>query len=96
MNGTKLHLFNMFVMKREDFDRYMKWLFDILFELEKRIDISNYDSYQKRVFGFLSERLWNIWLDQEKLSTYELKVINIEGENFIKKVTTFMKRKYLK
>ena len=95
MNGKKLHLFNMFIMKKEHFDNYMKWLFDILFELEKRIDISDYDTYQARIFGFMSERLWNVWLLEQNLSKIELSVVNIEGENLIKKAYGLLKRKFL-
>lgn len=41
MNRTKLHILNMFAMKKKLFDEYCAWLFDILFELEKRkINIS--------------------------------------------------------
>ena len=95
MNGKTLHLFNMFVIKKELFDQYMQWLFDILLELEKRVDISNYDAYQARIFGFMSERLWNVWLDKNALSKIEINVVNIEGESFIKKVYGLLKRKYL-
>lgn len=48
--------------------------FAILFETEKRIDVTNRDSYQKRVFGFLSERLFNVWLDFKKLKLYHLPI----------------------
>lgn len=55
-----LYICNMFIARKEIFDEYYKWLFDILFELEKRTDISNYDDYNKRLFGFMSERLFNV------------------------------------
>ncbi len=65
-----LYICNMFIARKEIFDEYYKWLFDILFELEKRTDISNYDDYNKRLFGFMSERLFNVWLLKHK----ELKI----------------------
>lgn len=65
-----LYICNMFIARKEIFDEYYKWLFDILFELEKRTDIRNYDDYNKRLFGFMSERLFNVWLLKHK----ELKI----------------------
>ena len=53
---------NMMIMKSKFFGEYMEWLFKVLFEAEKIIDISNYDSYQKRIWGFLAERLANCYL----------------------------------
>lgn len=52
---------NMMIAKPKVFHQYCNWLFDVLSELEVKIEISN-DPYQARVFGFLSERLQNIWL----------------------------------
>lgn len=57
-----ISLFNMFVMHKIWLDKYCNWMFKILFELEKELDISSYNSYQKRIFGFLSERLFNVFL----------------------------------
>lgn len=96
MNGKTLHLFNMFVMKKEYFDSYCEWVFSILFELDKQIDISMYDTYQKRVFGFLSERLFNVWLLKNNLSVKELHVINLEPENILIKILKFLKRKFIR
>jgi hypothetical protein len=78
MNRNYFYGMNMFVMKKTQFDRYCTWLFDILFTLESRIDISSYDTYQARVFGFLAERLFNVWLEKENLSTCDVSVINLE------------------
>lgn len=93
MQRRKLHILNMFVMKKALFDEYCTWLFDILFELEKRIDISGYDTYQRRVFGFLSERLFNVWLEKRKLKIKEVGVVNLEPVDWVKKIKEFMRRK---
>ncbi len=75
MKKKELFSCNMFVMKRKQFDQYMEWLFSILFELEKRTDISAYDNYQKRLFGFVSERLFDVWLTHSKLKVKNLPVV---------------------
>jgi hypothetical protein len=48
---------NMYAMSKKIFDEYMSWLFHMLAETGERIEISNYDTYEKRVFGLLSENL---------------------------------------
>ena len=93
MGRTKLHILNMFAMKKELFDEYCAWLFDILFELEKRIDISNYNQYEARVFGFLSERLFNVWLEKKQLKVAEANVVFLEKINWLDKGWKFLMRK---
>ena len=73
---------NMFIMKRKYFNEYMEWLFNILFELEKRIDISNYDNYQKRLFGFVSERLFDVWITHHQVKTKKLPVLYFKSLSF--------------
>lgn len=93
MGRTKLHIFNMFVMRKEKFDEYSQWLFAILFELEKRIDISNYNQYEARVLGFLSERLFNVWLEKQALNIKEIDVVFLEKVDWFDKGLSFLKRK---
>ena len=69
--GNKLAHYNMFIAKKETIDDYCQWIFPILFELEKIIDAENYDDYRKRVYGFLTERLFNVWFTQKKLKVKE-------------------------
>ncbi len=52
---------NMYAMHRDIFSEYMEWLFFVLQETGERIDISGYDTYEKRVFGLLSENLIQIF-----------------------------------
>lgn len=65
---------NICIMKKDLFDRYCAWLFDIFFEVQKRIDVESYDSYHKRVFGFISEFLLYVWVTKNRLHAYECKV----------------------
>lgn len=75
-----VYFYNMFIMKRELFNNYMEWLFHILFELEKRIEIPK-DEYQARVFGFLAERLLNIYVFHNKLKVKEVPYIFIDDKS---------------
>ncbi len=87
------HRFNMMIAKRDVLNRYCQWLFPILFTLEGRIDISGYDAYNRRVIGFLSERLLDVWLEKESISYKEVPVLHMEGEDWLRKGICFCLRK---
>lgn len=89
------HMFNMFIMKKDKLDEYCIWLFDILFELEKRVDNSKYDSFHARFYGRVSELLLDVWLNTKGYSYKEVKVISMEKVNWWKKGTSFLKAKFL-
>ena len=80
--GKRLFANNMFIMRRADFDRCMQWLFDLLFEFERRIKLSDYQGYQERIMGFMAERLLNVWFAHEKLKIKELPVIYFKHFKF--------------
>lgn len=71
-------LFNMMFCRAEIFDAYCEWLFSILFELEKTVDLSTLNSYQKRLYGFLSERLLNVWLIKNNEKIKYVNIVNLE------------------
>lgn len=87
------HRYNMMLMRRERFEQYCDWLFPILFELERRIDVSGYDAYNRRVFGFIGERLLDVWAEHEQLDYSEIPVVDMEPVNWIKKGGAFLLRK---
>lgn len=89
------HMFNMFIMKKEILDEYCKWLFEILFELEKRIDINQYDSFHARFFGRVSELLLDVWINTNEYKYKEVKVMDLKPINWIKKGTAFLQAKFL-
>ena len=91
---TWTHIFNMFVMKREIFDDYCQWLFGILSQVEAQIDISGYSQYDRRVFGFLGERLLDIYLEANDIPYREVPVMFMEKQNWLKKGGAFLKRKF--
>lgn len=81
MNGNTIHFYNMLIAKREVFDAYCKWLFDILFELENRVDLTDYSDYQKRIFGFMSERLLNVFFTHNNYNVFEMGVVQPEDKH---------------
>ena len=87
------HICNMFIMRKELLDEYCSWLFDILFEVEKRLDISAYSDNDKRVMGFLSERMLDVWVKTRKLRYIEVPMINLESQHWLHKGFAFIKRK---
>ena len=54
--------YNMIILSRNQYDSYCEWLFSILGELEKNGNDIERDIYQARYFGFLAERLMNIYI----------------------------------
>lgn len=91
---TSAHMFNMFVMKKEILNEFCNWLFDILFELEKRIDVSQYDAFHARFFGRVSELLLDVWINKNKINYKEVKVIDMQNVNWIKKCSAFLMAKF--
>ncbi len=61
----------MFIAPKEVIAPYCDWVFPILAEVEKRVDMTGYDDYQKRIYGFLTERLFDVWMDRQNLRVKE-------------------------
>ncbi|PNK68095.1 DUF4422 domain-containing protein [Hafnia paralvei] len=80
-SSYKISLYNMFIMKGYIYNDYCFWLFSILDALEKKINFKSYDAYQARVFGFISERLLNVWVmhNNNKFKIKEIEVINTDS-----------------
>ena len=93
MKRTVGHRFNMFIMTRERLSEYCTWLFDVLFELERRLDISSYSKNDSRVFGFVSERLLDVWLETNAVRYREMGYVFMEKQNWFVKGYRFISRK---
>ena len=91
---TSAHMFNMFIMKKEYLNKYCDWVFNILFELEKRVEPKKYDSFHARYLGRISELLLDVWINTNKLKYEEVKVIDMQNVNWLKKGTAFLKAKF--
>lgn len=91
---TSAHMFNMFIMDKQTFDNYCKWLFDILFKLETKVDESKYDSFHARLYGRISELLLDVWINTNKLKYKEVKVMDMQKINWWKKGISFLNAKF--
>lgn len=94
MQARGAHIFNMFVMSAERFDEYCAWMFPILFELEKRLNPSQYDAFHARYLGRVSERLLDPWLNTNGYEYTELPVVSPEPIDWWKKGTGFLMAKF--
>ena len=96
------YMFNMMIMERQYFNEYCTWLFDILFELEKRIKTPELSAFQGRFYGRVSEIIFNVWLDEmlrsgklSKKDIKELPYFHVEKINWFKKCGAFLKAKFI-
>lgn len=92
MKRTCGHYFNMFIAKKEIIDGYLSFLFDVLFKLEKEIDVQDYQGYDQRVFGFIGERLLDVYVQTKKLKFHEQHYLFMEKQNWPKKIWAMLKR----
>lgn len=106
LKRTSGYMFNMFIMRADLVDEYCSFLFDILFELDKKVDTTGYSAFQARYPGRIGEILFNVWLDYKRsgegagnkeqgLRVKELQHIHMEQINWWNKGTAFLKAKFL-
>lgn len=94
MKRTWGHMFNMFIMKKEYADEYCSWLFDILFQLEKEVDLSQLPAFDARLFGRVSELLLDVWIEKKQYPYKEIKMIQLGNENWPQKIKYFLAAKF--
>lgn len=77
MDGRVCHLLNMMIAPKEIFDEYCKWLFGILFRIEKELLTLGERDFSRRM-GMLGERLLDVWLVHNHVEYKECFTINTE------------------
>ena len=82
MTSSSLNYFNMFIGPKKLMQNYCDWIFAILDELEGKLDLTN-----PRWPGLLTEYLFNVWIEHNKLKTKE---VNIKYKG-----TTLKLKKYI-
>lgn len=92
---TSAHMFNMFILRRDHLDAYCTWLFDILFELEKRTDGHQYPPFHARFFGRVSELLFDVWLENNPLDCVTVPMLHTAKVNWFVKGGAFLAAKFM-
>lgn len=102
MKQTYGYMFNMMIMDKKLLDDYGTWLFDILFELKKRMKQLELSTFQGRFYGRVSEIIFNVWLDEKiKLGVLgrnevkELPYIYMEKIDWKRKIVSFLNAKLI-
>ena len=88
------YMFNMFVMKKELADDYFTWLFPILDSMYESMDLSDLTDFEARLFGRVSELLFNVWLDKNNLKVKEVPFMYMDKVNLFKKGMSFLMAKF--
>jgi len=91
MNRTSAHMCNMFLMKRELFDRYCTFLFDVMFEFDNRVDLTGRRPVQTRYF--VSEFMLDTWLEANGIRCRELPLVYFESQYLPQRIKMLILRK---
>lgn len=100
------YMFNMMIMRRDLLNDYCSWLFNILFELERRVnagqvqDSQNLSPFQGRFYGRISEIIFNVWLQHQiRIGNVkhikQIKCITLGKIAWRKKLISFLEAKFL-
>lgn len=80
LSGTICYFGNIFIMKRHIFYDYCTWIFHVLEEFDFRSDTTHYNSQERRVDGYLSERLFGVWLSNTRNFFHVLELPKVHFE----------------
>lgn len=87
------YLANLLIARRKIFDEYSRWLFDVLFDIEKNIRL---DESNGRMLGYMGERLLNLYAAHERLRVREVPLIFIGAPSDSARIDLrYLKRRYL-
>lgn len=82
------YYYNMLICNARLFDEYSKWLFNILNYLEEKIGLN-----EQRQYGYISERLLNLYVVKNKLKIKECMVYFVDKRSKTKTAKYLLKEK---
>ena len=91
------YMFNMFIMRKKYLDEYCEFLFPILFELENEISTEGLSAFEARLFGRISELLFNAFIIVKKeqgVKVTEVPMFSTEKVPWGKKILAFLMAKF--
>ena len=94
LSQSKCYFGNIYIMSKPVFFDYCSWLFSILEEFDLRCDISNYSAQEKRVDGYLAERLFGIYLTYLK-DISDLKITELPRVHFVSDKSSRIKQRVI-
>lgn len=77
-NGHYAYWFNMFIMRKELFYDYCKWLFTILEESGRSVEYANMNQAEQRTLAFMAERLFSIYVYKLIKDNPDLKIKHLK------------------
>lgn len=80
LNGHTLYAKNMFICKKELFDQYAEWLFDVLFECEKYIKPLPY-TRGRRALAYMGEFLLPVYLMHQRCRVESVRYTDGHGHS---------------
>jgi hypothetical protein len=76
-----LYRHNMFIARRTFVETYCAFVFDILFELEKFVELHHLNDYQQRYAGFVSERLLTLYILGNNIPRLERRIMDASRQD---------------
>ena len=88
------HMFNMIIAKKEFYDKALPWLFDILDNIYKQLDMHDWNKYEKRALGSVSELLLDIYLSHNNIRFKEWGYIELIAFAKLRKAINYLMMKF--
>lgn len=84
-SGHESYLLNLFFADKKTWDAYYSWLFALLGALEKKVDMTGYSKEEQRLYGFLGERLFTVYVKKNRcrVKSYPTHLVGVPKRKII-------------
>lgn len=96
--STNISYCNMLIASGAVVDGYCEWLFRIIEDVERKVDLEGYDASHKRIFGYYSEVLLNVYIKHNHLKpkyVYMVSLSDNSGKKKLKYASRLMANRFL-